>query len=122
MGRINIDAYLALRFHIVKRNCWHLVRAAWLELTGLDLGDLTPARITAEALCGAVGASEPRFKMLDQVSDPCIVLMHRPGATPHVGLYYRGRVLQMTPKGASYMPLDIACFGYLKDEVRFYYP
>lgn len=115
-----VDRYLGWRFHIAKRNCWHLVRAAWLEITGDDLGDLTPARISAEALAGAVGASEPSFVRIPGPADPCIVLMQNVGASPHVSLYHRGKVLQITMTGASYVPLQVATFGYL--EVRFYHP
>lgn len=119
-GSLAVDRYLAWRFHLAKRNCWHLVRESWLELTGRDLGDLTPNKISADALRSAVGTSEPSFDRLAAPADPCIVLMQNPGASPHVGLYHRGKVLQITASGASYMPLRVAAFGY--QEVRFYRP
>ncbi len=120
IAALDIDAYLAWRFHLAKRNCWHMVRAAWRDLTGVDLGDLTPATISASALAGAVGASEAAFSLLISPTDPCIVLMQNPGASPHVGLYYRGKVLQVSSSGASYCPLRLATMGY--KEVRFYRP
>lgn len=118
MSRLDIDSYLARRFDLARQNCWHLVRDAWLELTGLDLGDRTPERITTAALVGRFASDVPAFRLLDQPAEPSIVLMRTPGAIPHVGVYHRRRVLQMTARGASFLPLAQATAGF--DQVEFY--
>jgi hypothetical protein len=109
---INVAPYLARRFDLAESNCWHLTRDAWLELTGLDLGDRTPERITTAALIGRFASDVPTFTRLEQPVDPCVVLMRRPGAVPHVGVYMSGRVLQMTPTGASFLPMRAATIGF----------
>ena len=114
---LEIDRYLVRRFDLVHQNCWHLVRDAWRDLTGVDLGDRTPQRITKAALVGRFDTDVPAFAKLDTPADPCIVLMTSEGAVPHVGVFVRGKVLQMTQGGASYMPLGIATLGY---EVGYY--
>lgn len=119
MRPLSVDRYLAWRFHLRKSNCWHIVRAGWLELTGNDIGDRTPATITAATLNRTFDVDVPTFRKLADPISPCIVLMVQRGAVPHVGLYYRGRVLQMTMRGASYMPLGPATAGY---RVEFYAP
>jgi hypothetical protein len=118
MGRLDVDRYLARRFDLARQNCWHLVRDGWLELTGRDLGDRTPELLTAAALRGRFDSDVPAFEELPSPAEPSIVLMRRPRAVPHVGLYYRARVLQMTPRGASYLPLPAAIAGF--PDVRFY--
>lgn len=118
MSALNVDHYLAWRFDLVKRNCWHLTQAAWLDLTGNDLGDRTPDRITAATLSGRFDTDVPEFTRLPAAADPCIVLMRAPGSVPHVGVFYRGRVLQMTSGGASFLPLPVATRGY--PSVEFY--
>jgi hypothetical protein len=114
----SVDPYLARAYSLADMNCWHMVRDAWLELTGIDLGDRTPARITAATLNATFGSDVPAFERLDGAQSPCLVLMRSPGAVPHVGLFLRGRVLQMTAAGASYMPLAVATAGFR--EIGFY--
>ncbi len=113
---LSVDAYLSRRFHLARMNCWHLVRDAWLEMTGVDLGDLTPDRLTRDALTARFDDSRPLFTKLAFPADPCIVLMSAQGAVPHVGIYHRRRVLQMTMGGASYVPLEAATAGFSKVE------
>jgi hypothetical protein len=112
VGFIDVDAYLGWQFDLATRNCWHLVRAGWKDLTGVDLGDRTPDRITTGALLDQFSNDVPAFTLLEKPESPSIVLMRRPGAVPHVGLFIRGRVLQMTPQGSSYMPPSVACEGW----------
>lgn len=118
MRHLDVDSYLARRFDLASQNCWHMLRDAWLELTGRDVGDRTPETITRAALIGRFDTDVPTFERLDSPAEPCIVLMRQPGEIPHVGLYYRRKVLQMTRDGASYIALERARFGY--DDVGFY--
>lgn len=116
---LNYEPYLRRRFDLKTQNCWHMLRDAWLELTGRDLGDRTPEQITAKALAGRFATDVPEFFEIGRPASPCIVLMRRIGAVPHVGLYYRGSVLQMTARGASYIPLSRATAGF--HDVGFYH-
>jgi len=115
---LEVDRYLTRRFDLARSNCWHMLRDAWLELTGRDLGDRTPERITSAALIGRFDSDVPSFQRLQRPVDPCIVLMRAPGAVPHVGLYHRRRVLQMKSTGASFVPLEVATAGF--SDVGFY--
>lgn len=110
--RLAVDSYLVRRFDRATQNCWHVARDAWLELTGVDLGDRTPAELTARALIARFDSDVPAFKRLPGPTDPCLVLMRRAGVVPHVGVYYRRRVLQMQVRGPSYVPLADACRGF----------
>jgi hypothetical protein len=113
MGRLDIDRYLAKRFHWEHYNCWHMLQEAWQELTGEDLGDLSPELVTKAALIGQFDIHVPRFERLDTPADPCIVLMRFATAVPHVGLYTGRRVLQIKREnGATYLPLNMATMGW----------
>lgn len=118
MGRVDVDKYLAKSFDLAHYNCWHLLREVWLELTGVDLGDRTPERITTNSLMRRFDTDVPTFQELAAPEDPSMVLMLRRGVIPHVGVYLRGRVLQMTSTGASYMLPEQACLGF--DRVRYF--
>lgn len=118
MAQLDIESYLSRRFDIVSMNCWHLVHDAWFELTGEDLGWRTAGNMLRAAIKGKFDGSIARFEKLEAPQEPCIVLMRRPGAVPHVGIFYKRKILQMTTRGASYIPLDAATTGYR--DVSFY--
>jgi hypothetical protein len=115
---LDVDTYLGWRFHLAHANCWHMVRAAWLDLTGRDLGDRTPERITTAALLSRFETGPADLDEQPRAVDPSIVLMANPGTVPHVGVFTRGRVLQVTRDGASFLPLVTATAGF--KSVRFF--
>jgi hypothetical protein len=90
----------------------------WLDITGTDLGDRTPDRIAKEALMARFDADVPAFTLQDGPVDPSIVLMRSPGLVPHVGVYMRGRVLQLWGGRYSFLSLTAATAGW--KEVDFY--
>lgn len=98
---VAVDDYLARHFDLRTSNCWHLVRDVWLEMTGTDLGDLTPAQTDLASLDDAVWAAieGPQFLPIQRPANPCIVLMRRRGEMPHVGVLIKWRLLHATQKG-----------------------
>lgn len=114
----SVDAYLGRSFDEVRYNCWDLLRDAWLELTGEDLGCRTPVPASPLAMRRRFDQEEAEFARLEQPRSPCIVLMRRPRATPHVGLFWQRRVLHIQPGGARYDRLADARLGF--SDVRFY--
>lgn len=114
----SVDPYLARDFDQVRYNCWDLLRDAWRELTGIDIGHRTPSPATPLAMRRRFDREEADFVRLPEARSPSIVLMRRPKAVPHVGLFWRGKVLHIQPGGARYEPLAIAGLGF--PEVRFY--
>ena len=115
---LEVDRYLARRFHHIRQNCWHMTRDAWLELTGEDIAIGDTEQQTYAALSARYCAGAAERKRLEGPADPCLVLMRSPGAVPHVGVYYLARVLQMTARGASYVGLEAATAGFR--DVEFY--
>lgn len=107
----SVDPYLARPYERARYDCWDMLREAWLELTGFDIG----SRPTAPAAALAIWR---RFERLAEPRSPAIVLMRRPRLVSHVGLFWRGRVLHNQPAGVHYERLEIARLGF--PEVGFY--
>jgi hypothetical protein len=99
--QVHSDDYLTRRFDMRSSNCWHLVRDVWRDITGVDLGDLTPPKPDHHSLDEAAWAASegPGFVRLERPRQPCIVLMRRRSEIPHVGVLMRWRVLHITPRG-----------------------
>lgn len=100
------DRYLS-RNYGPRYRCWQMLRESFLDLTGSDIGE--PHEVWSD---------HSRFARLAEARSPCIVLLRRRRFDPHVGLFYRGRMLHIGPAGARYERLNIAAFGYT--DVRFY--
>jgi hypothetical protein len=115
---IDIDSFLDRRFDISRYNCWHFLREVWLELTGEDLGDRTPERLSQNALVARFDSDVPAFKKLPGPADPSLALMTRRGSIPHVGVYIKGRILQLAKDGPTYLPPRLAAMGF--DEIGYY--
>lgn len=113
-----VDKYLGKKFSIVSYNCWDLVREAWLDLTGDDIGKRTPIPPTLRAMKERFLNEESHFMKVDKPVSPCIVLFKRYRLLPHVGIFFKNKVLHIRETGVEYQPLSVASFGF--KEVGFY--
>lgn len=101
-------------------NCAHFLCDAWEAETGQDI------RGTMACFLGLPGARTAglglvrTLRSLPGPVDPCVVLMRRRGAVPHVGLYTRRSVLHLTDLGPIRQLIKVASLGY--DSTRFYAP
>jgi hypothetical protein len=112
------DDYMGRRFDLKRYNCWSLVRDVWRDMTGLDLGDLTPRRAGLGALQAAAtdASAGSAFERLQTPAPACIVLLEGRDM-PHVGVLLRGKLLHMTPAGVrheylAYVARDFASVEY----------
>ncbi len=109
----SIDPLLDRKFDRNHYQCAHFVTEAWKYLVG---GDLQPA------LCGllrpvkdkVVDPTQIRNHMerLRKPVSPCVVFFFKHGISPHVGLYWKKRVLHLTEAGVRYHDIDIAGIGF----------
>jgi hypothetical protein len=122
LRQVHSDDYLTRQFDLRQYNCWHLVRDVWRDMTGVDLGDLTPPATDVPSLDAAAwdAAAGPRFERLGQPRQPCVVLMRRRREMPHVGVLMRWRLLHMTPECVRHEWLSDVVREW--DSLEFYLP
>lgn len=109
------------RFDIRYYNCWHLVQDVWATLTGVDLGLPTLDKHTV-AECGGVVSDwvGTRYEQIEKPVSPCIVLFQKDKYRPHVGVFFRGKVIHIKIQGTRYQSVRLAALGF--DSVRYFKP
>lgn len=117
----SVDHYFFKQYDKVNYNCVHLLKEAWLEETGQDIGPALEGWILPPSERHIRWKDRRDWKRLDEPRTPCMVLMSRVGlAEPHVGIYLRGRVLHIHRIATEYVPIEVAARGFSK--IRFYAP
>ncbi len=112
------DKYFGKEFHIENYNCWDFIRDVWLELKGEDIGKRTPTPATRYEMKIKFSKEENHFQNISELQSPCIVLFKRDKATPHVGVFYNGKVLHLKETGVKYEDINLAGFGFT--EIKYY--
>jgi hypothetical protein len=105
----SIDEFLD-RMPSKNYNCLDFVKEVWIGLFGIDVKD------KLDLLCAGVYSDKgilkfsaiKGFKKLNKPKSPCFVLMQRTKLSPHVGIYYNGRMLHLLGTGVEYQPLNVA--------------
>jgi len=115
---VSIDPLFSKRYDRQAYNCAHFLVDAWRHVTGEDLGDRLAGFLRPPAARAVDWGQRHGFAPLDRPCSPCIVAMHRPRTVPHVGMFYRSRVLHLHERGVEYQPLDVASRGFTK--LRYY--
>lgn len=110
----SIDSYYSRRYHVRDYNCAHLVVEAWKDYTGQDISNLLFGALTNRANRDMRKIQLRRFKRVDQLVDPCIVLLWEPRNAPHVGIYLRRRILHIGPTGVKFELPEVMFFGYIQ--------
>jgi hypothetical protein len=114
---ISIDSYLGRRFDRERYNCLHFTCEVWLALTRVDITEklaavLNPSkRVPSRKLFRG-------FTQLDKPQSPCLVFMQRAHCAPHIGIYFRGKVLHLHEMGVEFQPVEVAMRGFTG--VRYY--
>lgn len=89
--------------------CNEFVCEAWQHITGENL-----TQRLGEFLSGT-----GHFKQLDVPDPPCLVLLSNNNrSSTHVGLFYCGKVLHLSPNGVQFVPMEILQMHF--KQVRFY--
>lgn len=115
----SIDPLLDRRFDRNYYQCAHFTDEAWGHLTE---GDLKPAikglLLPVDEKYVDVAAMYRFFKNIAKPITPSVVFMFRDGISPHLGVFWKRRILHLTESGVRYETPDIASLGFTK--VRYY--
>lgn len=87
-------------------NCFAFARDVWVELTGVDLGQQTPEHRSAALYQDRALQVANTLQPLEKPASPCLVLLLGARTEPHVGVYYRNKILHLNEKGVYYQPLS----------------
>ena len=115
---MSIDIFLEKQYNEDSYNCAHFVTEVWKELTGEDISSKMDGFLLPPSDRYTRLEKRKAFRRIENPLTPCIVLLQGRKQTPHVGIFFKRRVLHITKRGVQYMPLEIARVGF--KSVRFY--
>ena len=108
----SVDRYLGRRFDRISFTCLDLAREVWRDTTGEDLGERLQGLFAPAAERSLASRHLRAFERLPGPVSPCLVLMRRPRAAPHIGVFLRGRVIHARERGVEFQPLEVVSFGF----------
>lgn len=111
---MSIDKYFERKYNRKTYNCAHLVCEVWRDVTGRDISGAMRGFLNGRGEGRAILSDLRAFSRLEAPESPCLVLMQAHRQAPHVGIFIRGRVLHIQPRGVEFQPLDVVSIGYRK--------
>lgn len=109
---MSVDKWLNKVYRDDKYTCSDFTREVWLDLTGIDIAPALQGLLQAHDGRGLRKAHVAHFKVLAGPCDPCLVVMQRPRSPVHIGVYLRGKILQITERGVEFRTVAIATQFY----------
>jgi hypothetical protein len=114
----SVDPYLSRVYNHATYNCAHLVCDVWEDMTARDIRPALVGLLTGIGKRESILQHLRIFKNVPEPVEPCIVLLQSPRTPPHVGIYLRGRVLHIIPRGVEFQYLEVVRAMF--KTVRFY--
>lgn len=113
-----IDQFFGRKYHSQNYNCAHFVCDVLAELHSPEMGNLLKGFLCAKKNRKVLKEDLSKIKLLDKPIDLCVVLMQRPKAATHVGIFLKGKVLHLSKQSVQYQPMNVVALGFKK--VRFF--
>jgi hypothetical protein len=107
-----VDPYLSRVYRKGFYTCLEFTAEVWKDITGEDIGDRLPILRVASAERRITPSDLRRFERLTAPVSPCIALIRRPKAVPHMGVFLRGNILHLNDMGASFQSPQFAGLGF----------
>lgn len=105
---MSVDKWLGAVYRRGEYTCSDFTRDVWLDMTGVDIGPALDGLLEAHDGRGLRREHVRSFKALSAPISPCIVVLQRPRFPVHLGVYIRGRILQITEHGVSFLSVPAA--------------
>ena len=112
----SIDRYFFRKYSRTNYNCAHLVCEVWKDWTGVDISGPMCGFLTGRGETKAILSNLRNFVKLDVPESPCVALFRSPKLSPHVGIFIRGKVLHITPRGVQYQPPCVVSFLFKRTD------
>lgn len=113
---MSFDDLFNKKFNKNNYTCADFVCEAWKELTGFEIKNKFGSFLKPN---GKINFKARRdFKRLEKPESPCVVLMLDKKRSPHVGIFYKNKVIHIKESHVEYQPLNIVSRGF--EQVRFY--
>jgi len=108
----SVDPYLSRVYRKSRYTCLEFTVEVWKDITGEDIGERLRVLHLASADRRITPSDLRRFQRLANPVSPCIALMRRPKAVPHMGVFLRGNILHLNDMGASFQCPRFAGMGF----------
>lgn len=108
----SVDDYLERTYNRKTYNCAHFVCEVWQALTGEDISGALRGFLNGRGEGRAIINDLRKFKRLDAPESPCLALFHATRQAPHVGIYFKGRILHIQPRGVEFQPVEVVMLGF----------
>lgn len=105
---MSVDKFLSAVYKRGEYTCSDFSRDVWLDLTGIDIEPALRGLLQAHDGRGLRRAHVQAFMQLPGPISPCLVVMQRPRAPVHLGVFIRGKVLHLQENGAEFQPPKVA--------------
>lgn len=115
---MSIDHLFNRVYDINTYNCVHFLCEAWKHVTGQNLSHRLEGFLQPASARVFKKSEIKQLTKLEGPADPCIVVLHKPRHSPHVGMFLRGKVLHISALGVQYQPLHVVQIGF--NRVSFY--
>jgi hypothetical protein len=113
-----IDKYFNATYNSKTYNCAHFVCQVWADMFGPKMGEILEGFLCSKKDRRLIKKDLSQVTFIEKPDRTCIVLMQRPKASTHVGIWIDNKVLHITEKGVQLQPLDVASFGFKR--IRFF--
>jgi hypothetical protein len=116
---VSLDVFFDRVYDRHHYSCWHFAAEVWLALTGENLQGRMEEVLQADMVSKRLKKQTVRkFESLDKPVSPSIAIMKKKGAPLHVGIYVRGGIIHIHPRGVEFFPPKLASRGF--ETVRYY--
>ncbi len=114
----SIDKFFGRKYNPRSYNCAHFVVDVLRDQANIDIKKYWEVYLTGPSERTATHLSFDCFRRIHEPEDNAVVMMKSPGQAPHVGVFLRGRVLHIQPRGVEFQLLDVVTKFYSSH--RFY--
>lgn len=111
---MTLDSFFGRAYHRRRYNCAHLAIEVWEYLHNRPVAAAMRGFLVPGEVSGGLGHATG-VQPLTRPCDPCFVLMRSKVREPHVGVFYKGKIIHLAGNHrVQYQPPDVVTMGYTR--------